>query len=98
LTPDSHSTDGIRPGDIFQTEGVHAKWWPPYPPPPGHKWAKPFSYDAGHHSGIIANVNGNMLTLLEQTTVHGIARPKYTTLNLDGLHSGTISVYSPVPK
>jgi len=99
LTPASHSTIGIQKGDIVQTSGVKASWYPQTPPPPGYKYTKPFTYGGGHHSAIVGNVSGNILTLIEQgTPLHGPPRVWTSTLNLDGLQRGTIYVYSPVAK
>jgi hypothetical protein len=99
LTRTSHSTRGIVPGDILQIRNVEASWFPSTPPPPGTRWKNPYTYGAQHHSAIVAKVAGNTLTLLEQDQPeHEPASVRYTTLNLDGLHSGTIWVYSPVPK
>jgi hypothetical protein len=96
LTKDSHSASNILPGDIVQMSGeVRASWTPKAPP--GFHYKDPWTYHVGHHSAIVMSIQGNTLTFVEQgTDVHPRVSP--VPLNLDGLTSGTIKVYRPVPK
>ena len=78
LTPSSHGTGGIQPGDIIQYRDVlvagnnNSIWW----------------YQ--HHTSIVSKVSGSTITVVEQ----GIASRSYVqsnTLNLDTLQNLTLA-------
>lgn len=97
LTPTSHSTLVIVPGDIIQFQDVVIVTQTVYP---DGSWTRS-EVDLPHHTAIVTNVfpytyiPGNTLTIAQQN-VNGVMQDQLATLNLDGFIKGTMSVYRPI--
>jgi hypothetical protein len=89
LTPASHATMGILPGDVIQFRNVLIKTV--YP---NGSWT---SEQAAHHTAIVSSVSGNTINVLEQNA-NGVLKVEQGSYNLSGLQQGTMWVYRPIPK
>ena len=91
LTPASHPTASIIPGDIIQFRDVLIVTRTVYP---NGSWAES-QMQALHHTAIVTNVSGNTLTIAQQNS-NGVMQDQLATLNVDGLTEGTMWVYRPI--
>jgi hypothetical protein len=89
LTPASHSTNGILPGDIIQLRNVQIKTV--YP---NGSWS---TEQAAHHTAIVSSVSGDTINVLQQND-GGVLKVEQGSYNLSGLQQGTMWVYQPIPK
>jgi hypothetical protein len=100
LTPRSHSTAGILPGDIIQysnVELVHTT----VKKVGNTTWTSWSTMTATHHTAIVASVSGNTITVYQQNVTNSGYPPKVVqigTLNLNDMKQGTLWVYRPVAR